>query len=95
MNVTIDGVPYYPKPRLPKGKPCRLGEQLRFSRETNRWSLDEVSRKTRLSKTYLWELEKGAATDPSFSVIVRLAKLYGIELDVLAATVEIKGRSRL
>ncbi len=86
MEVRINGIRYVPMLTLPES-PGRLSEVLRSHREHARLSLDEASLKADISKTYLWELETGKATDPSYAIVVRLARLYGVSLESLAVTV--------
>ncbi len=83
----IDGVQYVAKSRGIASTDTTLGEVLASLRKASRYNLDEASQKSSISRTYLWELESGNATDPSFAIIVRLAKLYGVDLEGLAATI--------
>ncbi len=86
MEVRIDGVRYVPVPYLAPAQGS-LAFILRNYREINRLTLDEAAQQASVSKTYLWELERGEATDPSFAIIARLAKLYGANLESLAAAI--------
>ncbi len=88
MDVRIDGVRYVATSPYQWNGCFTLGAILREHRELSRLSLDHAALQSDISKTYLWELETGAANDPSFAIVVRLARLYGISLDVLAAVVK-------
>lgn len=86
MEVLIDGQRYVleaPITNLARDK--TLGAILAAYREGATWdSLESAAAKVGISKTYLWELEHDKAAAPSFWIVVRLAKLYGVSLDVLA-----------
>ena len=60
-----------------------FGERLRSRREADERSLAWVARKAGISKTYLWELERGRADSPSALVLERLADLFGVTMDEL------------
>jgi transcriptional regulator with XRE-family HTH domain len=92
MEVIIDGRRYVPSVELPSGfrAPSRinpLGSLVATYREANSLSLQEAANRAGVSKTYLWEIETGKATDPPFAIIVRLARAYGINLNTLAEAV--------
>jgi transcriptional regulator with XRE-family HTH domain len=59
-----------------------FGERLRELRTSDERSLDYVARMTGLSKTYVWELEKGRAS-PSAVTLAALAAHYGKTMDQL------------
>jgi hypothetical protein len=85
MEVMIDGWPYVPAFKLDrKQTKCTLGEALNAYRVAASLSLTEASERACISKTYLWEIEAGKATDPSFAIVSRLAKVYGVDLNMLA-----------
>lgn len=85
MEVLINGCRYLPAFRLDrKSTPCPLGEALKTYRMVAGLSLTEASTQAHISKTYLWEIEAGKATDPSFAIVARLAKVYGVDLNLLA-----------
>lgn len=52
-----------------------LAEQIRKLREDKELSLDELAARARISKTYLWELERDTAgtKKPSADVLLRIA----------------------
>lgn len=82
MKVFIDGIEYVPV--RPVRKSRALGETFRALRASSRQTLDEVSTAAGISRTYLWEIEAGKASDPSFSIVARLARHYGVSLDEIA-----------
>ncbi len=88
MEVRIDGIRYVAVQPYRSNSVATIGTLFRDHRKASRLSLDEASRQSGVSKTYLHELETGASNDPSFSIVVRLSRLYGISLDVLGGTVK-------
>ncbi|MCC7180963.1 MAG: helix-turn-helix transcriptional regulator [Acidobacteria bacterium] len=71
-----------------------LAARLRKLRESQGLSLDEVASRARISKTYLWELEKDTAGDkkPSADVLLRIATALSVTIaDLLSLpTVQIQ-----
>jgi transcriptional regulator with XRE-family HTH domain len=68
-------------------KGTSLAERLRSCRETAGLSLDELATKAKISKTYIWELEKDAAGEkkPSADVLLRIASALSVTIaDLLA-----------
>src|SRR6478672_7019844 len=64
-----------------------LAERLRACREEAGLSLDELATKAKISKTYLWELEKDVAGEkkPSADVLLRIAAALSVTIaDLLA-----------
>src|SRR5713101_2030300 len=64
-----------------------FSERLRCLREKAGLSLDELSEKAKISKTYLWELEKDVAGEkkPSADVLLRIAAPLSVTIaDLLA-----------
>jgi transcriptional regulator with XRE-family HTH domain len=86
MQVEIDGITYIPRRTYEANQLATLADALRMLRSG---TLDEVANAVGMSRTYLWQLEKGRATDPSFSIVVRLARHYGISLDELANAIAV------
>src|SRR5438874_1074639 len=58
-----------------KRKAMSLAQRIRTRREQAGMSLDELAAKARVSKTYLWELEKDESGEkkPSADVLLRIA----------------------
>lgn len=63
-----------------------IGQTLFNLRQKNKESLQQVADKVGVSKAHIWELEKGHSKNPSFDLVQRLAKHYGVSTDVLAGT---------
>lgn len=61
-----------------------LGKKLFESRRSHGYSLGDVARKSGLSKTHVWELERGSSTNPTISVLSRLADVLNVSLHALA-----------
>jgi transcriptional regulator with XRE-family HTH domain len=60
-----------------------LGERLRHLREKEGISLSEVARRAQVSKAYVSQLERGGSTEPSYSVVTRLATALGTTVEEL------------
>lgn len=71
-----------------------LAERIRKLREEKELSLDELAAKAKISKTYLWELERDTegSKKPSADVLLRIANALGTTLAALLAleTVKVK-----
>lgn len=59
----------------------RWFERLKFARKVKGLSLDEVASKGIISKSYLFEIEKGKIENPSIGKIAGLLRLYNIDFD--------------
>jgi transcriptional regulator with XRE-family HTH domain len=74
-----------------------LAERIRKLREEKELSLDELATKAKISKTYLWELERDmeGTKKPSADVLLRIANALSSTLAALLAleTVKIKEAS--
>jgi transcriptional regulator with XRE-family HTH domain len=59
-----------------------LAKRLRQIRESNGLSLDEVATRAKISKTYLWDLEKDIAGEkkPSADVLLRIATALSVTI---------------
>lgn len=54
---------------------CRkLGDNINKRRKELKLSLQDVAERTQATKSWIWELEKGKSTNPSFIFIVKLSK---------------------
>jgi len=51
----------------------RFGDYLRELRKRQGFSLDDLAAETRISRTYLWKLEKNPDVNPSIKLLQRLA----------------------
>lgn len=69
-----------------------LASRLRKFREDRGLSLDEVARQARISKTYLWELERdtAGAKKPSADVLLRIAHVLSTTLAELLGLAIVK-----
>jgi transcriptional regulator with XRE-family HTH domain len=88
-EIAIDGITYVPK----RSKPLcsiSMGKCMRDFRAAYRWSLDKAATKIGISKTYLWELETGKASEPSFRLAVTIARIYNIDLVYFAKTLDVQ-----
>lgn len=58
-------------------------ERLRFARKVKGFTLREVERLTGISNPYLCQIEAGSVDEPSFFKIVKLMKLYNLNVEDL------------
>ena len=81
-------------PQPDSARAMNLAERLRKLRDDKEMSLDDVAKKAKISKTYLWELERDekGAKKPSADVLLRIAEALKVSLaELLAlATVQVK-----
>ncbi len=61
----------------------QISERLFSLRQKSTQSLQEVADAVGVSKAHIWELEKGRSANPSFELVSKLAKHFGVSLDVL------------
>lgn len=54
-----------------------LGKRVAYLRKSTGLSLDEVARRSGLSKTHVWELEKGRSKNPSVKTCKALSRAFG------------------
>ena len=80
----------HPKSEGPR--PVSLSERLRHLRESAGLSLDELADKAKISKTYLWELEKDKAGEkkPSADVLLRIASVLSVTIADLLSLPSVK-----
>ena len=65
-----------------------IGERLFSLRQKTQESLQEVANKVGVSKAHVWELEKGRSKNPSFDLVRKLAKHFGVSVEVMTGEVE-------
>lgn len=70
-----------------------LSDKLRELRDDKGLSLDDVAKKAKISKTYLWELERDTlgSKKPSADVLLRIANALGTTLAQLLSLQTIQG----
>lgn len=73
----------------------QIGEQLMSLRQKNKQSLQQVADAIGVSKAHVWELEKGRSANPSFDLVQRLAKHFGVDIDVLTGDSEEPGSQEM
>lgn len=61
-----------------------IGERLFSLREKTGETLQEVADKVGVSKAHVWELEKGRSKNPSFDLVRKLARHFGVTVEVLS-----------
>jgi len=69
---------------LPKEKRIlsQLGENLKLARLRRKFSAEMVAERARISRTTLWNLEKGKSTT-SIATLLQVLAVYGLEKDIL------------
>jgi len=60
----------------------QLGEQLKLARLRRKFSAELVAERAQISRTTLWNLEKGT-TSVSISTLLQVLSVYGLEKDLL------------
>ncbi|MET4806786.1 helix-turn-helix transcriptional regulator [Limibacillus sp. MBR-115] len=60
-----------------------IGKTLFSLRQKSGQSLQQVADAVGVSKAHVWELEKGRSQNPSFELVQRLARHFGVAIDVL------------
>jgi transcriptional regulator with XRE-family HTH domain len=66
-----------------------LNERLFELRQGSKASLQTVAAAVGVSKAHIWELEKGRTANPSFELVQKLAKFFGVSPDALIGTAEV------
>src|SRR5689334_11277939 len=63
-------------------EPMSLAKRLRKFRDSQELSLDEVATRAKISKTYLWELEKDTSGErkPSAEILLRIANVLSVTI---------------
>lgn len=65
-----------------------FGERMRRLRQQREMSLDDLARKTGISKAYLWKLERKPDANPSIEIARTIAKALGTTVATLVPTDE-------
>ncbi|PWE28760.1 XRE family transcriptional regulator [Maritimibacter sp. 55A14] len=65
-----------------------IGERLHSLRQKNGQSLQAVADAVGISKAHIWEMEKGYSQNPSFDLVRKLAKHFGVSIDALVGEEE-------
>jgi transcriptional regulator with XRE-family HTH domain len=66
-----------------------LGATLTRLRQEKKESLQDVADAIGSSKTHVWELEKGRATNPSMDLLKKLADHFDVTVEVLVGNADI------
>lgn len=61
-----------------------FGQFIKEARENAGMSLTEAAEAIGCTKSYLWDMEQGRATNPTITIMVGLAKALDLYLDNLA-----------
>ena len=61
----------------------KFGNYLRHLRHDRKLTLSEASEKASMSTTYLSQLERGERALPTIKTLFRIAKAYGIQVEIL------------
>ena len=62
-----------------------FGEYLKKLRDERKMSLYDVEREAKISNAYLSQVERGIRNVPSIKILSRLAKTYGVSVDLLTS----------
>lgn len=82
-HVVIDGIEYLPKSPISM-MPRTFGEFMKECRTLLSLTLDQAADKSGVSKSFIWELEKGNA-EPSLKIAACLGEAYGVSLETMAS----------
>jgi transcriptional regulator with XRE-family HTH domain len=66
-----------------------LNERLFELRQASKASLQTVADAVGVSKAHIWELEKGRTANPSFDLVQKLAKFFGVTPDALTGAADV------
>lgn len=66
-----------------------LNERLFELRQQSKASLQTVADAVGVSKAHIWELEKGRTANPSFDLVQKLAKFFGVTPDALIGAADV------
>jgi len=68
---------------LPREKQLlkQLGENLKLARLRRKYTAEMVAERANISRTTLWNIEKGLATT-SISILLQVLSVYGMEKDI-------------
>ncbi len=72
-----------------------IGERLHSLRQKSGQSLQAVADAVGISKAHIWEMEKGHSKNPSFELVQKLAKHFGVTIDALVGEAEEPGADAL
>jgi transcriptional regulator with XRE-family HTH domain len=61
----------------------RLGENIRYRRQGNNWSLADLAHKSGVSKAYISDLENGSGGRPNIQYLYRIAVALETTIDAL------------
>ncbi|RYI28279.1 XRE family transcriptional regulator [Bacillus infantis] len=67
-----------------------FGELVHTKRELVGLSMRELARRTSVDVAYISKIEKGQASNPNFSVVMRIAKELGINMETLQEVFQLK-----
>jgi len=79
MDVIINGIKYMPERKVTKKK-RPFSVLLRETRKLSGETLEKAAKSLGVTKSYIWELEKGGAA-PGLGVVQKAIKHYGITFD--------------
>ena len=65
-----------------------IAERLFSLRQKSEQSLQQVADAVGVSKAHIWELEKGRTKNPSFELVQKLARHFGVSIDALVGDAE-------
>ena len=60
----------------------QLGYRIRYLRQKNNWSIEDLALEAGINRNYLGDLERGTR-NPTLVILNKIAKALGIDLNVL------------
>lgn len=61
-----------------------LSDRLKKARKEKGFTLEKLANSIGSSKSYLWQIENGQKTNPSFDMILKISKVLDIPIDYFA-----------
>ena len=83
MNVTINGIKYVPEPNHTPAP--TLGVLMLRARKNARYTLRQAAMAAGVNYSTAWAAE--CSSTPSLLTVCKLARLYGLSMEAVAATV--------
>lgn len=69
-----------------------IGENMRRLREAINLTGPMAAERVGIDRTYWWRIEEGLAENPSFQLLERIAKIFGVRVADLLAEPKPKGK---
>jgi len=61
-----------------------LSKKIKETRKKKKLTLERLAKAVGSSKSYMWQVENAHKNNPSFDIVVKIAKVFGVPLDYFA-----------